>query len=53
MIDAKTKQEAVAPPAPAPAVQHDEPQAGGSYTRDINTGSLVKNELPADATTKE
>lgn len=31
------------PPA-APVVQHAEPKEGGSYTRDINTGALVKSD---------
>lgn len=43
----------VPPPAPA-AVQHDEPKEGGSYTRDLNTGALVKAEpAPADQPEQE
>ena len=36
----------VQPPAP-PAVTHDEPKEGGSYTRDIDSGALVKAEPAA------
>ncbi|MFZ3289261.1 MAG: hypothetical protein WA191_20775 [Telluria sp.] len=35
----------VQPPLAAPVVQHAEPKEGGSYTRNINTGALVKSEL--------
>lgn len=39
------QQPAKVPAAPAKAdVQHQEPQAGGSYTRNLETGALMKVE---------
>lgn len=31
-------------PLASPAVHHAEPSVGGSYTRDVDTGELVKAE---------
>ena len=53
--DAKlaVQQPAKVPAAPAKAdVQHQEPQAGGSYTRNPETGALMKVE-PAPAKTQQ
>lgn len=44
----KTTSEAPVPAAAVPAVQHSEPQRGGSYTRNPVTGALMKNEPQPD-----
>lgn len=43
-----------APPAAQPAVLHEEPQTGGSFTRNVDTGEISKNDLaPVDKTEQE
>jgi hypothetical protein len=50
----KTTSEAPVPAAAVPAVQHAEPQRGGSYTRNLATGVLEKAPSdPATATAQE
>ena len=50
MIDTtKSKKEAPVPVAEVPAVQHAEPQRGGSYTRNLDTGAL--EQAPAEPET--
>jgi hypothetical protein len=44
----KTTSEATVPAAAVLAVQHAEPQRGGSYTRNPATGALTKNEPQPD-----
>ncbi|NGZ86411.1 hypothetical protein [Duganella aceris] len=47
MTDAtKPKKEAPVPSAAVPVVQHAEPQRGGSYTRNLDTGEL--EQVPAE-----
>jgi hypothetical protein len=44
MNDFEQDNQAELPPPVPPVVQHQEPKEGGSYTRDMNTGELVKSE---------
>jgi len=52
MID---HEEQFAAPVPAQAApQHAEPQQGGSFTRDLDTGALVRNKpIPANQPEQE
>ncbi|MGK5080472.1 hypothetical protein [Janthinobacterium sp. HLX7-2] len=48
MMDAKTLTQAAAPVPAVPApIRHADPKTGGSYTRNLVTGALVKNAAPA------
>jgi hypothetical protein len=49
------EQSAVSASPPAqPVAQHAEPQQGGSFTRDLDTGALVRNKrIPADQPEQE
>lgn len=50
----KTTKEAPVPAAAVPAVQHAEPQRGGSYTRNLATGALEQApSAPAASTVQE
>jgi len=50
----KSKKEALAPAAEVPVVQHAEPQRGGSYTRNLDTGGLEQVPAePAEPTAQE
>lgn len=47
MKDYEQQHQADVQPSAPPAVTHDEPKEGGSYTRTIDTGALVKAEPAA------
>lgn len=53
-MEIKDKQPGIDATPPAPAVQHAEPQAGGSYIRDLATGAISKvGAEPADQRNQE
>ena len=55
MIDTtKSAKEAPVPAAAVPAIEHAEPQRGGSYTRNLATGALEQVPAePAEPTVQE
>lgn len=54
MNDFEQRYQADVQPPAVPAVEHDEPKEGGSYTREPATGALVKSEpAPADQPEQE
>jgi hypothetical protein len=54
MSDLQKRAELPAPPQAKPEVQHEEPQKGGSFTRNLNSGALSNNApAPADKIEQE